>query len=466
MTIPRFAPLRFLAQKRPFAKRIPGLLLILVCLLPSNLWSQTKPAIEPSPIGQSTAASPSGAPMTLTLQDALDRARINSPQFQAAITEYRLAHEDRSQARAALFPSAVYNNQFLYTQGNGTPSGRYIANNAVHEYVSQLDVHQAFGLSQIADYRRTGAVEAFAKAKSEIAERGLVATVVDAYYTLVVGQRKYANTQRAVDEAAHFLKLSQQLEQGGEVAHSDVIKAQLQSNDRQRDLKEVQLTMQKARLTLAVLLFSDFNQDFTVVDDLQLPESLPAFSEVEALAQKNNPEIRAAMATVQSANHDVTAAGGGHLPTLSLDYFYGIDASRFATKTDGVPNLGSSVVATLSIPLWNWGATQSKVRQATFRRNQAQLELTAVQRQLLGNLHSFYAEAQTARSELETLRTSAELAAESLRLTILRYQAGEASALEVVDAQNTLTQARNTFDEGQARYRLGLANLQTLSGPF
>jgi outer membrane protein TolC len=404
--------------------------------------------------------------MTLTLQDALDRARINSPQFQAAITEYRLAHEDRSQARAALFPSAVYNNQFLYTQGNGTPSGRYIANNAVHEYVSQLDVHQAFGLSQIADYRRTGAVEAFAKAKSEIAERGLVATVVDAYYTLVVGQRKYANTQRAVDEAAHFLKLSQQLEQGGEVAHSDVIKAQLQSNDRQRDLKEVQLTMQKARLTLAVLLFSDFNQDFTVVDDLQLPESLPAFSEVEALAQKNNPEIRAAMATVQSANHDVTAAGGGHLPTLSLDYFYGIDASRFATKTDGVPNLGSSVVATLSIPLWNWGATQSKVRQATFRRNQAQLELTAVQRQLLGNLHSFYAEAQTARSELETLRTSAELAAESLRLTILRYQAGEASALEVVDAQNTLTQARNTFDEGQARYRLGLANLQTLSGPF
>jgi outer membrane protein TolC len=466
MTIPRFAPLRFLAQKRPFAKRIPGLLLILVCLLPSNLWSQTKPAIEPSPIGQSTAASPSGAPMTLTLQDALDRARINSPQFQAAITEYRLAHEDRSQARAALFPSAVYNNQFLYTQGNGTPSGRYIANNAVHEYVSQLDVHQAFGLSQIADYRRTGAVEALAKAKSEIAERGLVATVVDAYYSLVVGQRKYANTQRAVDEAAHFLMLSQQLEQGGEVAHADVIKAQLQSNERQRDLKEAQLTMQKARLTLAVLIFSDFNQDFTVVDDLQLPESLPAFSEVEALAQKNNPEIRAAMATVQSANHDVTAAGGGHLPTLSLDYFYGIDASRFATKTDGVPNLGSSVVATLSIPLWNWGATQSKVRQATFRRNQAQLELTAVQRQLLGNLHSFYAEAQTARSELETLRSSAELAAESLRLTILRYQAGEASALEVVDAQNTLTQARNSFDEGQARYRLGLANLQTLSGPF
>jgi outer membrane protein TolC len=404
--------------------------------------------------------------VTLTLQDALDRARINSPQFQAAITEYRLAHEDRNQARAALFPSAGYNNQFLYTQGNGTPSGRYIANNAVHEYVSQLEVRQAFGLSQIAGYWRTGAVEAFAKAKSEIAERGLVATVVDEYYALVVGQRKYANTQRAVDEAAHFLKLSQQLEQGGEVAHSDVIKAQLQSNDRQRDFKEAQLTMQKARLTLAVLLFSDFNQDFTVVDDLQLPESLPVFSEVEALAQKNNPEIRAAMATVQSANHDVTAARGGYMPTLSLDYFYGIDASRFATKTDGVPNLGSSAVATLSIPLWNWGATQSKVRQATFRRNQAQLELTAAQRQLLGNLHSFYAEAQTARSELEILRSSAELAAESLRLTTLRYQAGEASALEVVDAQNTLTQARNTFDEGQARYRLGLANLQTLSGPF
>jgi outer membrane protein TolC len=49
-------------------------------------------------------------------------------------------------------------------------------------------------------------------------------------------------------------------------------------------------------------------------------------------------------------------------------------------------------------------------------------------------------------------------------LTLLQYQEGEASILEVVDAQNTAVQARNAYDDGLARYRLALANLQTLTG--
>jgi len=100
------------------------------------------------------------------------------------------------------------------------------------------------------------------------------------------------------------------------------------------------------------------------------------------------------------------------------------------------------------------------------RRRLARVELSAAQRTLLADLRSFYGEAQTARAELESLARSAELAAESLRLTTLRYQGGEATVLEVVDAQNTLTMARNAYDDGQARFRLALANLQTLTGNF
>ena len=64
------------------------------------------------------------------------------------------------------------------------------------------------------------------------------------------------------------------------------------------------------------------------------------------------------------------------------------------------------------------------------------------------------------------LKQSADLAEQSLRLTNLRYQAGEASALEVVDAQNTLTSAGNSYHDGELRYHLALANLQTLTGAF
>ena len=149
-----------------------------------------------------------------------------------------------------------------------------------------------------------------------------------------------------------------------------------------------------------------------------------------------------------------------------MDYFYGIDAAHFATSTDGVRNLGYSATATLNIPIWNWGATQSRVKQSELRRTQAQRELSLAQRKLLAEIKSLYAEAETTLKELGGLSRSAELAAESLRLTTLRYQSGEATVLEVVDAQNTSTLARNAFSDGQSRFRVALANLQTLTGNF
>jgi outer membrane protein TolC len=250
------------------------------------------------------------------------------------------------------------------------------------------------------------------------------------------------------------------------VAHSDVIKAQLQFNDRQRDLSEARVTMEKTRLSLGILLFPDFSQNFMAVDDLEHSPPLPSLAEIQQLAQQNNPDLRAAMSALQVTSQEVRAAKAGYLPSLSLDYFYGIDATRFATKTEGIPNLGSSAIATVNIPLWNWGATRSKVLQADLRRQQARIELSFAQRQILSNLRSFYGEAAASHDQLETLRSSAELSAESLRLTTLRYQAGEASVLEVVDAQNTLTQNRNAYDDGEMRFRVALATLQTLTGSF
>lgn len=403
---------------------------------------------------------------------------MNDPQYRSAVTDLGLAREDRVQARAGLLPNVSYNSSFIYTQGTGAlpvncaattvgcPSSKFIANNGVHEYISQGNAHESVSLTNLADYRRASAGLAQARAKAEVAARGLVVTVTESYYGLVVAERKYATVQRAADEAGRFLDITQKLENGGEVAHADVIKARIQAQQLERDFQEAKLAMERSRLDLAVLLFPDFNQDFSVVDDLQTPEALPTFVEAEAAGKKYNPDLRAALAGYELAKHEVTAAWGGLLPALNVDYFYGIDSSQFAIRTDGVRNLGYSTVAALQIPIFSWGADRSKLKQAELRKDQAHVELTFAQRQLLSHLRGFYSEAETARSEMESLASSAEMAVESLRLTTLRYQAGESTVLEVVDAQNTLMQARNAYDDGQARYRVAIANLQTVTGNF
>jgi outer membrane protein TolC len=409
---------------------------------------------------------PGDAPLTLTLADALKRAQEINPAYRAAVTDYKSAKEDRVQSRAALLPNVNYNASFVYTQGGigGTP--RFIANNGVHEYISQGTVNEALSFANVADYSRTLAMEAVAKAKTEVAARGLNVTVVQAYYEFLAAGRKYATAERASGEAERFFGITRKLEQGGEVAHSDVIKAQIQFQQQQRDIREAKLAMDRSRLELAVLVFKDFNENFSAVDDMQTPDPLPSFAEAQKGAADKNPDLRAALATLKAANQEVRVAWNGFLPSVNLEYLYGIDANQFSTETNGMRNLGYAAAATLQFPIWNWGASRSKVKQAALRRDQAQVELSFTQRQLLAQLRSFYEEAETARSELDSLGQSSQLAAESLRLTTLRYQAGEAVVLEVVDAQNTMIASRNAFDDGQVRCRLALANLQTLTGNF
>jgi outer membrane protein len=442
------------------------------------LFAQTpSTTLEISHASQQTNAPPNdGTPVTITFQDALERARVNDPEYHSAVTDLGVAREDRVQARAGMLPSVTYNNSFIYTEGSGVPvacaitgtcpASRFIANNGVHEYISQGNAHESVSLTNFADYRKSSAALAQARAKAEIASRGLVVAVTQAYYGLVITQRKYATSQRAATEAQHFLKITQDLQNGGEVARADVVKAGIQAQQQQRDLQEAQLAMERSRLDLAVMIFHDWNQNFSVVDDLQTPENLPPFTEVQAAGKKNNPDLRSALAALAVADHEVTAAWGGLLPSLSVDYFYGIDSNQFAIRSNGVRNLGYSAVATLQIPIFNWGADRSKLKQAELRRDQARVELSHEQRLLLSHVQQFYQEATIARAELESLASSAEMAAESLRLTNLRYQAGESTVLEIVDAQNTLTQARNAYDDGQVRYRVAVANLQTLTGSF
>jgi outer membrane protein TolC len=442
--------------------RIP-LIVAFSLALANGAVAQTPPV---PPQGQTS--SPSGAPLSLTLQDALQRARQYSQQVYTADIAAKLAHEDTVQAKAGMLPSVNGLSQFIYTQPNGTPSGVFVSNDGPHVYNDQLEVHgEIWNAARRADYRKTMALEAVARAKSDLALRGLVATVVQNYYALVAAQRKIANAQQSLKETAQLVDITGKQEAGGEAAHADVVKAQIQLEQRQRDLQDMQLATEKARIALAVLIFPVFGQAYTVVDDLASAPQLPSLAEVETLAAKNNPDIRVAQATVQQQTHAIASARAGYLPTLSFDYFFGINANQFAIHNpDGLNQLGSAAQAQLNIPIWTWGAVKSKVKQAELQLQQAKNDLSLAQRTLLSEEQSFYLEAQSAGSQVASLKKSLDLSADSLRLTVERYQAGEATILEVVDAQSTLAQARNAYDDGLSRYRLALANLQTLTGAF
>src|ERR1700689_3945863 len=103
---------------------------------------------------------------SITLADALARAAQYGTQVQSAALSAALAKEDRLQAKAATLPSVNAFNQFIYTQGNGTPTGVYVANDGVHVYNEQAVVHEeVLTYVRRGEIRRAMAAEAVAGAK-------------------------------------------------------------------------------------------------------------------------------------------------------------------------------------------------------------------------------------------------------------------------------------------------------------
>jgi outer membrane protein TolC len=433
------------------------------------------PGVLAQTIASPAPAAGESAPLVITLQKAIARAEVNDPGYAASVADRGTAHLDRGIARSSVLPVVTYHTQYLYTQPNGLKNQagqgfsaqaapRFIANNAIREYASQALVTETLSAAGFTGLKHADAAAAKASADQEVARRNLIVTVTTAYYTLVAEEARTRVAQRAENEAQSFVDLTKKLENGREVAHADVVKADLGLQQRQRDLADAQLAAAKARLELGMLILPDPRAPYQLADN-DVPPPLPSREESEAAASKNNPELKSALEALRMSRDDVASARAAYLPELSLNYTYGIDAPQFAVNGPiGVHNLGYSAFATLDIPVWDWLATHDRVKQSELKRKVAQTQLTFAQKKLIADLDEYYNEAKVASDDLTSLNLSAKTAGDSLRLTKLRYGAGEATALEVVDGENALTQAETASADGAVRYRVALANLQTLTG--
>jgi outer membrane protein TolC len=462
----RANPLRFAPLSRP------GILLLLQAAA-LMAYGQAQSEAVASPPGAS-------APVVITLNDAIRLAQASEPGYAAAKATSQSAALDRSIARASLLPSARLYNQDIYTQPNGlkaeggegvsTPNPKFVANDSrPREYIAQGIAEENLSVAGFAGVRHASAAAAMASAEQEIARRGLVVAITSMFYSSLAADRKLAVAEQARQEVADFTQLTTKREQAREVAHADVVKAQLVEQQRIRDAEDARLAAEKARLELGVILFSDPRTPYT----LNAPAAeapLASKEDVEKAAAENNPELKSALAALAASQADVTAAWGAMLPNAVLSVNYGIDANEFAVNgpldPDGLKarNLGYSTSVTVNLPVWDWLSNQHKVKQSEIRRDVAKVALSNTQRRLIAQLDEAYSEAQAAHDQLASLDLSVAAAAESLRLTKLRYTGGEAMVLEVVDAETTYVSTADAREDGRVRYETARAELQAITG--
>ncbi|MEK6301694.1 MAG: TolC family protein [Acidobacteriota bacterium] len=434
--------------------------------------AQQPPAQPPNAPSSSAAQSSALSVKPLTRDEAVALALAQASTFQQARLAELIAAEDVKQAKAAFLPKASIPSSVIYNSPtiNG-PSARgdrfsFISTNAITEYqalagvAGELDV--AGGLR--ATLRRQMALLEAARAGTEVARRALVQAVDEAYYGLALAAAKRGSAELSVAAAEEFDRITALMLNAGEVAQVDLTRARLQSAARRDELEQARVAESVAGDSLKVLIGYDFAAPVAAVDLSMLsPDASELNSFTPDLILKR-PEFAQFDALKRAAEQDAKAARAERLPQFSYSIYGGFDSdslhARALHETTGV-----LATVSVTIPLFDWGASKSREQQARLRSQTAESQRILTQRGLAQQFNSSRTQALSAAARIGLLRASLAEAQRNVEASIARYRAGEASIIEVTDSQSTLAAARAAlnqavFDYQIARTRLAQATAQ------
>ena len=376
---------------------------------------------------------------------------------QAEIDE-QIAAEDLRQAKAGLLPrvrdafTVTYN-----SRSPGTSDPSFIAENAVHEYQNLIGVAGDLNFGVIAAIRRSRALLDAARAGTEIARRALVRGVNEAYYGAALAAAKRRAAEQSLAAAEEFERVTDLNYHAGEVPEVDAIRARLQTAARRDDLAQAKQAEAIANASLGTLLGIGITNAPSIEP---LPQTVnPA--EIETMTAANvprRPEFTQLEAQVRAAEADIRVSRGDLLPRIIYSVDTGFDSNSL-TPDILSQHRGVLAMANVDIPIFDWGATFSRIRQAQLRARGARLQRDLITRDLYLQYATARQEATTAAERVDNARRAVADAERNADISIARYRAGEAPIVEATDALSTLATQRLALQQALFDYQTARAHL-------
>jgi outer membrane protein TolC len=407
----------------------------------------------------------------LSIDEALRLANAQASTFQSAVINERIAEEDVRQARAAFLPKVSTPLSYIYTSpALGLPPGEprapsFISADAIGVTDALVNVAGDFDIAGRlrASLARNRALLAAAHAGTDVARRALAQAVIEAYYGLALADVQRRAAEGNLAAAEEFERVTSLLLSGGEVASVDLTRAHLQTLARRDELERARANEEVAAGALRVFVGYEFSRPITTTDlSLELPID-SAYRDFKAEDVSRRPEFVQLEQQLRAARQEIKIARADLLPSLS----YSINGG-FETDSLKAPRLkehsGVSAAISFSIPIFDWGATRSRERQARLRVDLAENERTIALRGFTQQFYAARAQVETATARIALAREGVAKAQDNVAASIARYRAGEAQIVEVTDAQTTLVEQRNALYQAIFDYQTALARLKQATG--
>lgn len=441
-------------SKPPRLDTFLAVLFALICV--SALHAQTP---SPTPAGQ------------LSLDEVLRLANAQASSFQTAATNERIAAEDVRQAQAAFLPKISVPLSYIYTSpALGLPPGEprapsFVSADGIGVTDALVNVAGDFDIAGRlrATLAKNRALLAAARAGTEVARRALAQAVVEAYYGLALASAQHRAAETNLAAAEEFEHITELLLSGGEVAPVDLTRAQLQTIMRRDELERARVNEEITAGALRVFVGYAFSRPINAGDlTLAIPTAAD-YQQFRAEDVSRRPEFIQLDQELRAARAEIKIARADRLPSLSYSINGGFDSDSLKA-----PRLqehtGVSAAITLSIPIFDWGATRSREQQARLRVELAENERTIALRGFTQQFYAARAQVESAARRIASAREGVTKAQDNVAASIARYRAGEAPIVEVTDAQTTLVEQRNALYQALFDYQTSLARLKQATG--
>jgi len=415
--------------------------------------------------------SPAWLTQPLSLMNALNIALQQNATILKAKNDLEASYGIVVQTRAIALPQLTANGQYKDTDRNAIENFPNTAPSPDQNWNANVQIVQTIyqGGKLVAAVKAAKVTREQALAQYQATFQDTLLLVRLAYYDILLAAEQIIVNQASVNLLQKELDDQQRRYDAGTVPHFNVLRAKVSVANARPPLIAAQNNYRIAKNNLCNLLGYNLPREIWDNIPLQLTDTLDAapfqINLPEAIQQAldNRPELVAMRKTEELQRLNITDARSGYHPQLQVFAGYTWFNQQFNAENT-TPDLSDYVHG------WNAGAqvtwnifdgllTHGKVVQAKALYAKSQTAVDEEMRNVELEVRTSYSDFLKAQEVLESQKTVLEEAAESLREANARFDAGTGTQLDVLDAENQLTQARSTnvqalhdYDAARARF--------------
>ena len=430
----------------------------------SNRTQVQSPLLGSIPVGKPTAET-----LQLSLRNAIDRGLHQNLALFLGVQGTRAARAEQLRSLSDLLPNVSAHTTETVQQINlaaeGLPTNLFPGLAPIVGPFNTFDARAAysqrlFDWKAIQNTRSAGEDVKAAQLSYKDARELVVLVVTNLYLQVVAGGSRLESARAQVETARAVYQQAVDRERTGVAARIDVVRAQVEMQAQQQRLLSVENELEKQKLTLAQAIGLPVGQRFETTEAVPYGPLPPVtFEQALADAYRNRPDYLQAQALVRSADLARSAAVAGRFPTVRFDGDYGT-----LGLSPGNSHGTFTAATSLQIPIFQGGRVRADVLQQDVMLQERRAQVADLRNRIESEIRTAFLDVNTAAQQVEVARSSVDLANEQLQLSRDRFAAGVTDTLEVVQSQEAVAAANETYISTLYAHNVAKASLARAVG--